>query len=178
MTNEEKRLKLKAAFDVYESFQRDFDYTSRHTKSYASAMWEIIENEKVIYLDPKGKLITVYIRDRNHFAEVTGLGPSTYDRIKSGADSYVPSLKTFMTLCMAYQLNMTMVRELRHTYGYDFNAKDRVHQAYIYLLVNCRGKSLSYCNKVLKSLGIEGKYYLGDQTIDEQAIEFDVLGEI
>lgn len=34
MTQEQKE-KLEKAFDVYESFQSDFDYTSRHTQSFA-----------------------------------------------------------------------------------------------------------------------------------------------
>jgi len=176
MMNEDKKSKLQKAVDVYDSFQSDFDYTNRHTKSYAEAMWEIIESEKVSYLGPNGKLITSFIRDGNHFEEVTGLSASTYDSIMRNVENYVPSLTTFMTLCMVYQLNMTMVRELRHSYGYDFNAKSRIHQAYIYLLVNCRGKSLSYCNKVLQALGIERKHYLGDGTIDEDAVNFDVMG--
>lgn len=178
MTIEERQReeKLKKAFDVYESFQSDFDYTSRHTKSYAQRMWEIIEDEKVCYLDHKsGKQITAFIRNRDHFSEVTGLSPSTYDRIKRGSDDWVPSLTTFMTLCMVYQLNITMVKELRRSYGYDFNPRNRVHQAYVYLLVNCRGKSLMYCNKVLKSLKIESKYYLGDKTIDEEVITKETL---
>lgn len=175
MTNEEK---LNKAFDVYDSFQSDFDRTGRHTQSFAQRMWEIMVSDKVTYLDPtSGKSVTVFIRDRSHFAEITGLGPSTYDRIKSGRDDWVPLLRTFMTLCMVYQLNITMVRELRHSYGYDFNPKNRVHQAYVYLLVNCRGKSLMYCNKVLETLGIEEKHYLGDGTIDEGAVIKEVLAD-
>lgn len=177
MTLEEKEKKLSAAFDVYESFQKDFDYTNRHTKSFAESMWKIIEKEQATYLAPNGKQITTHIRDRNHFSEITGLGPSTYDRIKKGKDDYVPSIRTFMTLCMVYALNITVVRDLRHTYGYDFNAKNRLHQAYIYLLVNCRGRSLSYCNQVLKVLGVDHTDFLGDGTIDEDEIAFDILGE-
>lgn len=178
MTDKEKEEKLKKAFDIYESFQTDFEYTNRHTTSFAEAMWEIIENEKATYVnDEHNREIHARIRDRNNFTEATGLGPSTYDRIKSRADDYVPSIKTFMTLCMIYQLNVTVVRELRQSYGYDFNAKDKIHQAYVYLLVNCRGKSLFYCNKVLKSLGVEEKYYLGDGTIDEDWVRDEVLKE-
>jgi len=179
MTVEEK---LKKAFDVYESFQSDFDYTNRHTQSYAQRMWEIMETEKVTYLGPNGKPITTFIRDRNHFCEITGLGPSTYDRIKGDAKknsegTYVPGIVTFMTLCMVYQLNITMVKELRRSYGYDFNARNRVHQAYVYPLVNCRGKSLSFCNKVLKALNIEEKNYLGDGTIDEDTVIQEVSAD-
>lgn len=177
MTQQQKE-KLEKAFDVYESFQRDFDRTGRHTQSFAQRMREIMESDKVTYLDhTSGKSVTAFIRDRNHFAKVTGLGPSTYDRIKRGTDDWVPKLTTFVTLCMVYQLNITMVRELRNSYGYDFNPKNRVHQAYVYLLVECRGKSLMYCNKVLKVLDIEEKHYLGDGTIDEGAVIKEVLAD-
>lgn len=177
MTQQQKE-KLEKAFDVYQSFQSDFDRIGRHTQSFAQRMWEIMENDKATYFDPtKGKFITAFIRDRNHFEEVTGLGSSTYDRIKRGVDDWVPKLTTFMTLCMVYQLNITMVRELRHSYGYDFNPKNRVHQAYVYLLVECRGKSLMYCNKVLEVLEIEEKHYLGDGTIDEEAVIKEALAD-
>lgn len=175
MTDEERK-KVEEAFEIYyESFQNDFKYTSRHTKSFAQHMWEIIENEKATYIDARGKQISTLIRDKNHFAGATGLGPSTYDRIKYNRPGWVPSIQTFMTLCMIYQLNITMVRELRQSYGYDFNAKSKVHQAYVYLLVNCRGKSLFYCNKVLKRLGVAEKYYLGDGTIDEEWVNAEAL---
>lgn len=166
MDDEQMQGQLEQALEMYKmEFQFDYEYTSRHTKSFSAIMKEIIEKEKATYFNAKGEKIHDQISDRNTFAEATGLGPSTYDRIKSGSDNYVPSLKTLMTLCMVYQLNMTMVRELRRSYGYDFNAKDRTHQAYIYLLVCCRGKSLNYCNQVLRALGVEEKYYLGDGTI-------------
>lgn len=170
MTPEQKE-KLKKAFDIYDSFQSEFERTGRHTQSIANRMWEVIKTEKATYIDPKsGKTLAVFIRNGDHFSEITGLGPSTYDRIKRGTDEWVPSLTTFMTFCMVYQLNITLVKELRHSFGYDFNPRNRVHEAYVYLLVHCQGKSLMYCNNVLKALGIEDKYYLGDGTIDEEAI--------
>lgn len=177
MTPKEKEEKLKVAFDVYEKFERDFNFTKDHTKSFAKLMWEIMQNRKAAYYDFRGKRKPVEIQDRNCFSKVTGLGPSTYDRIRGGSDDYIPSFRTFMTLCMVYDLDLSMVTVLRRTYGYDFNFRNRVHQAYVYLLVNCKGKSLSYCNKTLESLGINEKNYLGDGRIDEQEIENDVLGE-
>lgn len=169
--------KLENAFKAYkENFQDDFDFTNRHTESFAQHMWEIIAEEKASYVDYKnGKWVKTLIRNRDHFEEVTGLGPSTYDRIKSGSSDWVPAITTFMTLCMVYRLNLTVVRELRHSYGYDFNPRNRVHQAYVYLLVCCRGKSLSYCNKVLETFGIEEKYYLGDKTIVEEFVEKETV---
>ena len=147
---------MKKTFDDYKrEFVSDFQYTERHTKSYAACMWGIMEKEDAIYFDQHGQRKKVKIRDRNRFSEVTGLGPSTFDRIKADAPGWVPSLKTFMTLCEVYCLNITMVEKLRASYGYGFNAKDRVHQAYVYLLMKCRGKSLSYCNRVLEALEIE-----------------------
>ncbi|MBO6266853.1 MAG: hypothetical protein J6M06_01335 [Synergistaceae bacterium] len=163
--------KLEKAFEDYEQeFTNDFNYTNRHTKSYAACMWEIMEKEDAIYFDENGQRKKVKIRDRDRFEEITRLGESTFDRIKADKEGWVPSLRTFMTLCMVYCLNMTMVEKLRASYGYGFNAKDRVHQAYIFLLTKCRGKSLSYCNGVLDSLEIDKKYFLGDGTIDKDTI--------
>ena len=169
MRNQSKASKSDNTF--IRNFETDFERTKRHSHSFASAMWKISETEKVTYQTATGKKATSFIRDRNHFAEVTGLGPSTYDRIKSKSTFYVPSLTTFMTLCKVYDLNSSLAKVLRSSYGYDFNPNSREHQAYIYLLDNCRGASLSYCNSVLKSLGIEKKYYLGDGTIGEEATE-------
>lgn len=194
LTQDEAQGELRNAFEIFNSFKDDFEYTQRHTKSYAQRMWEIIKTENVTYPGTDGKPITCLVRNREHFAEATGLSPSTYDRIKGAAMAdnerednersikkiaekeraqsdeklYVPGLVTFMTLCIVYQLNITMVKELRRSYGYDFNARDRVHQAYVYLLVNCRGKSIFYCNKVLEALKIDRKYYLGQERLPKR----------
>lgn len=170
MTQEQKE-KLEKAFDVYDSFQSRLDRTGRHTQSVAKRMREYIEDEEVTYFDSeRGKEITTHIRNRDQFSKITGLGPSTYDRIKKGTDSWMPAMTTFMTFCMIYRLTLTEVKELRHSFGHDFNPQNKVHEAYVYLLVNCLGKSLMYCNKVLEALKVEEKHYLGDKTIDEEAI--------
>lgn len=173
MNNEEK---LKEAFEKYKSFESEFDRTKKYTESYAQRMQKIMEEEKAIYYCD-GKWKASFIRNRDHFAEITGLGLATYDRIKYNVPGWVPSIKTFMTLAMIYRLNITIVRELRNSYGYDFNPQKRTDQAYVYLLVNCMGKSISYCNKVLEVLGIDKKYYLGDGTIDEGAVVAEVLND-
>lgn len=138
-------------------------------------MWDVINTENAIWFNDDGKRIEGKIRNQEHFMDVTGLGGSTYDRIKRNVTDYVPKLTTFLTLCMVYQLNMTMVRELRHSYGYDFNPKNKVHQAYIFLLVNCSGKSIPYCNRVLQALDIDKKDFLGDGYVDESITDEDVL---
>ena len=178
MDNKNKRIshemqkKLDAVFDICEQFDSDFNRSAKYTKCYAEVMWGIFENEMV---NDNGKM--VYIRGRDHFCDVTGLGPSTYSRIKRCKEDYVPSLQTFMTLCVIYNLDIPMALILRESFGYGFNKRNRVHQAYCYLLVNCRGKSISYCNKVLKILNpnVKGNYLLGNGEIDEYALIEEVF---
>ena len=166
MTDRERRdqeieKKLEEAFNMCEQFEKDLKFSKQFDKNFSELVCELMEKKKVSY---EGKM--VQIKNKSQFSEVTGLGPSTYDRIKKCTDDYVPSLATFMTLCIVYDLDLTMALILRDSYGYGFNRRNRVHRAYCYLLTNCRGKSISYCNRVLKALRIEEKYYLGDREID------------
>ena len=175
MMNNEKEVKLQEAFDVVaEQFQKDYEFSKKRSECFSKLMWDIIVEREVGYPLSNGKVISKKIKNRDDFYGVTGLSPSTYDRIRRNVETYVPSLRTFMTLCMVYELDIVTAVTLRNSFGYGFNARDKLHQAYCYLLVNCRGKSLSYCNKVLKALGIKEKAYLGDGTIDE----FEVISEL
>lgn len=161
----ELQRRLDKAFDICDQFEADLSRAKDYNKCFAELMRDIMRKYKV---NDGGCM--VLIRNKAHFSDVTGLGPSTYDRIKRGTESYMPSLPTFMTLCIIYNLDVSMALTLRESFGYGFNKTDRLHQAYCYLLVNCRGKSISYCNKVLKSLKIDKKYFLGDRTIDKFAL--------
>lgn len=175
MMNNEKKLKLQAAFDIVaEQFQKDYEFSKKRSECFSKLMWDIIVEREVVYPLSTGKVILKKIKNRDDFYGITGLGPSTFDRIKRNVETYVPSLRTFMTLCMVYELDIVTAVTLRNSFGYGFNARDKLHQAYCYLLVNCRGKSISYCNKVLEVLGVKDKDYLGDRTIDE----FELMDEL
>lgn len=169
---DEKQI-LDKAFDICDKFEDDLDFSKPYNKTYTELMADIIEKRKVKDFDGEMVLIQSGIQ----FNTITGLGTSTYDRIKRRVENYVPSLPTFMTLCIVYDLDLTMALTLRESFGYGFNRRNRLHRAYIYLLVNCRGKSLSYCNKVLESLKIAEKYYLGDGEIDETALIDEIIEE-
>lgn len=161
--------KLEKAFDMCEQFERDINFSRQFDKNFSELICELMEKKKVF--DGSDY---VFIKNKTQFKDITGLGPSTYDRIVRRTDDYVPSLVTFITLCMVYDLDLAMALILRDSYGYGFNRRNRVHRAYCYLLTNCRGKSISYCNRVLESLKIEEKYYLGDKQIDKYALLYEI----
>ncbi len=161
--------KLNKAFDICEKFERDLDFSKEFDKNYSELICELMERKAV-----SDGVTDVYIENRYQFTEITGLSPSIYDRIKRCSDDYVPSLVTFMTLCMVYDLDLAMALLLRESFGYGFNRRNRVHRAYCFLLTNCRGKSISYCNKALEALKIDKKYYLGDKTIDEDTVLYEI----
>lgn len=156
--------KIEAAFDVYDKFEKDLSRARDYNETYSQKMRKLMKEQAV-----RDNEKYVFLNNKSIFTDITGLGPSTYHRIMA-IDDYVPSLATFMTLCMVYDLDLAMAVTLRETLGLRFSKTDRLHMAYCYLLVNCRGKSLSYCNKVLQALKIEKKYFLGDGEIDETAL--------
>ena len=160
--------RLNSAFNIIKQFEDDFSRTRSYNHTYSELMRKLMMEQAVDYY---GK--PMIVDNKYLFNEVTGLGYSTFYRINRDA-SYIPSLATFVTLCMVYKLDISMAITLRETMGLIFSRTNRLHQAYCYLLVNCRGRSLSYCNKVLQSLSIEEKYFLGDKTIDE----LELLNEI
>jgi len=169
MAAKEIDAQLEAAFTMCEQFERDLDFSKQFDKNYSELICELMDKKAV-----SDGQDNVLIQDRGQFSAITGLGPSTYDRIKRCSDDYVPSLSTFMTLCMVYDLDLAMALMLRESFGYGFNRRNRIHRAYCYLLTSCRGKSISYCNQVLKTLKIDKKYFLGDKEIDKYALQDEI----
>lgn len=157
--------RLNQFFGIHkQKFEREYSRLCMYTRTFSELMQKIMREQAVVDID--GEL--VIIDDKKKFEVITGLNRSTYRRI--GIDKYIPSLSTFITLCMIYDLDLALASTLRASLGRSFCMTNRLHYAYCYLLVNCRGKSLSYCNKVLQTLGIEEKDFLGDKMIDIYAV--------
>ena len=148
--------------DIKKEFMEDFELALKHNKSFSAMMQEIIKDRdaKEYY---SGRTKDVRIKSRRDFQRVTELSPSVYDRImdKDPEKNYIPSLQTVMTLCIVYNLSMGMAYTLLGSVGVTFKGDDKVHNAYILILTKCRGKSIDECNKILKEIGIEEKYWLG-----------------
>ena len=66
-----------------------------------------------------------------------------------------------MTVCVAYKLDLMLSQALFSSLGVEFSRFNKRDYAYTFLLTNCRGKSISQCNEILKALGIEKQYWLG-----------------
>ena len=97
--------------------------------------------------------------DTAEFCMWTELNASMFSRIKR--ESYIPDIRTFVTLCVSMELDMLiMVRLLQFT-KINVLQKDTLLQKYFDVIDNCRGKDIAYCNEVLKGLGVEDKCLLG-----------------
>ena len=117
-----------------QQFYKDFENSTKYNKSFNEMISEILEGESY-----------------TSFAEKTELNANMLYRLKKVVDISTPTQRsTVMTVCVAYKLD-----------GVEFSRFNKRDYAYTFLLTNCRGKSISQCNEILKALGIEKQYWLG-----------------
>lgn len=69
-----------------------------------------------------------------------------------------------VSIAVGFQLDVHLTEYILESAGMKFRESDRLDKAYIYILENCKGKDIPYCNGVLRDLGIEEKYMLGELT--------------
>lgn len=75
---------------------------------------------------------------------------------------YLPTMKTIVAFCIACNLDILNTIALLESLGLTFKRTSKVHYAYSYLIVNCRGKSIPECNEILKKLEIDEADLLRD----------------
>ena len=133
----------------WESLKVQFDRDLKNAQCYVESFRELIN--KILgndtYLD---------------FVSKTDLSESMFYRIKNRAEKNDPPQRsTLISICIGYELDLAITQYLLHSLGLDFNLQNRRDYAYIFLLTQCRGKEIEECNEILKALGIEEKYLLG-----------------
>lgn len=69
-----------------------------------------------------------------------------------------------VSIGVGFQLGVHLTQYILESAGMKFRQTDRLDKAYMYILENCKGKDIPYCNGVLRDLGIEEKYMLGELT--------------
>ena len=139
----------------YEKFVKDYELTLKNNKPFHEIVKEIM----------KDRNLTI-----EQLVDKSGLATQTVHRLRSGKTKnnkgveveYFPYLNTIISFAIACDLDMLMTITLLDSLGYGFRRTYDVHYAYCYLIVNCRGKSISECNEVLEQLGIDEKYQLRD----------------
>ena len=151
---EEFMKKYKEDMETFKSFG---DYIKEKIEQYEKKREK--EHEEEIEMEEKTKSEIKYWHIK-HFEERTGLGSAFYSRVKSHSYKQ-PKMRIFMSLVMGYNLGMQTALMLIRPVFRDFDITNKVHRAYIQLMVQHEGKNYKECNEVLKSLGINKKDYLG-----------------
>jgi transcriptional regulator with XRE-family HTH domain len=76
-------------------------------------------------------------------------------KTKTRIMEYTPKEKTIVAFCITCDLDMLMAITLLESVGLTFKRTSKVHYAYCYLIVNCRGKPIEECNEILRGFEIE-----------------------
>lgn len=132
---------------VYEKDQNQFEADYKTTSSITSSFQEILKK----LMDQKHMTI-------EQLAEQVGLNPRTIGRYREG--TYAPGLQVVIAICMVLNLDIKQSYELMGGLGLSLFGSRKEHCAYLYLLQNYRGASISRCNSILRSLGISEAYLL------------------
>lgn len=130
---------------VNAQFQKDYKRYNDNVQSFSELINEILNGET-----------------EGTFANKTGLSPNMFSRIRnyiSKADP--PQRNTLMSVCVGYKIDYPLASRLFDSLGVGFSYQSKRDYAYIFLLTQCRGKSVDECNEILEQLGIEEKYWLG-----------------
>lgn len=132
---------------VYEKDRNQFEADYKTTSSITSSFQEILKK----LMDQKHTTI-------EQLAEKVGLNPRTIKRYRAG--TYAPGLQVAIAFCMVLDLDLKQSYELIGGLGLSLFGSRKEHCAYLYLLQNYRGASISRCNSILRSLGISEAYLL------------------
>lgn len=106
------------------------------------------------------------INNESEFMECTELGKGVYRKLVT--KGYIPSMKTFMSMCMGLNLDLPTAESLLASLSLGFEKTDRLDCAYMFLLTHYQGLCIEDCNRILQKLGFkEAKELLGSFTWDE-----------
>lgn len=93
-------------------------------------------------------------------AALTGLNEKLFSNLDK-PDGKIEK-RFVVSIAVGFQLDGHLTEYILESAGMKFRESDRVDKAYIYVIENCKGKDIPYCNGVLRDLGIEEKYMLGE----------------
>ncbi|NBI10735.1 hypothetical protein D1641_12035 [Colidextribacter sp. OB.20] len=137
LTDEEKK-----------KFEEDYELTSDAQKTYVEIILGIMQKMGI---------------DEEEATSLTCLNKKVFTNLKreEKVNSKVDK-RIIISIAVGFRLNVHMAEYILESCGQRFNTNDRLDMAYIYLLEKCKGKTIEECNGVLRDLGIEGRYMLGE----------------
>lgn len=129
------------------AFNQEFAETSDSQATYEQIVLRLMKNKGL---------------DTKRAAELTGLNETLFKNLDTPGGSI---LKRFVvSIAVGFQLDVHLTEYILESCGMRFQESSKVDKAYIYLLENCKGKGIEYCNAALRDLGIDGKDMLGELT--------------
>lgn len=130
---------------IVQRYKEDMENNEKMIKPFSEIMREIIGTDTYI-----------------EFQNKTELGYDLFYKVKGSVDAKTQCAKnTIVSVCVGYNVGLKIAEELLRSQGSSFNPHNKTDSAYIMLLTEYRGKTVSECNELLEKLGIRKSYRLG-----------------
>lgn len=127
------------------AFDKEFAETCGTQATYEEIITELMEKKGF---------------DAADAAELTGLNQTLFKNLNKPGGSI---LKRFViSIAVGFRLDVHLTEYILEACGMRFREASKLDKAYIYILENCKGKGIAYCNGVLRDLGVEEKDMLGE----------------
>lgn len=127
------------------AFGEAFDLASDGQKTYGQIVIGIMKKLNI---------------DATEAAKRTGLNKSLFMDLDKPGGSI--QKRFVVSIAVGFGLDVHMTEYILEACGMRFCSYARVDKAYIYIIESYKGADIETCNGVLKELGIEGKYMLGE----------------
>jgi len=151
-------------WEMYDKFIEDFNRKKITFPPFNEQVLSIMDNTKVKYIDKKqnekiGKLTNERLSEKSGLPEriITCFRTGKIKNNKGETLDYNPNYRDIVAFCIGCDLEFSTTMPLFHSAGLNLSRTSLLHQAYCYIMINCRGKEIKECNRVLRELKIEKK---------------------
>lgn len=86
------------------------------------------------------------------FTAKTGLDEMNYSRVKKPDHKF--KLETLVAMGFGLEFTVSEMKEVAELAGFSFSPTNRAHQAYLFLIAHCQGKTIDECNDFLSEINI------------------------
>ncbi len=128
-----------------ETFEKAFDLSSDGQKTYGQIVAGIMKKQKISV---------------GEMAEKTKLNKSLFTHLDEPGGCV--QKRFIVSIAVALELDVHMAEYMLEACGMCFCSYNRVDKAYIHIIENHKGSDVETCNGILKELGVESKYMLGE----------------
>lgn len=142
------------------------DYDKKTMEEQFNESYEIMCKTNEPFHIKMNKIYEYKNMNKQKFVNRTGLHKRFYKKFIS--EGYIPTMKTFISMCMGFNLDLPAAESLLASLSLGFEKTDRLDCAYMFLLTHYQGFCIEDCNRILQDLGFkEAKDLLGSFDWDE-----------